>query len=88
MSDEGIVYVGKKSMGRYVSAIMTQIDMHGDVSVKARGRSQIGKAVEAAELSSNKHDTTIDSIETETHTTENEAGEEYSVTAVSIDVSE
>lgn len=86
MSDEGIVYVGKKKMGRYVSAIMTQLNMNGSVCVKARGRSQIGKAIEAAELTSHKHDTTIASIRTDTHTTENKDGEEYSVTAVSIDV--
>lgn len=50
MTDENIVYIGDKEIGKYFVAVMTQLDKNDEVHVKGRGRSFIGKAVDVAEL--------------------------------------
>lgn len=63
MSDENIVYVGTKHVMNYVEAIITQINMNGEVKIIARGLNII-QAIDATEIA--KRTLSSEKIEVET----------------------
>jgi len=66
MSDENTVYVGDKELINYINAVLTQFRDYDEVLVKARGRKNIGTAVDVAEISKHNHGAEIADIKTNT----------------------
>ncbi|MFG1520045.1 MAG: DNA-binding protein Alba [Thermoplasmataceae archaeon] len=77
MSEENIIYVGKKPTMNYVLAIVTQFNNNIDhITVKARGKS-ISKAVDITEITRHKflHEVKYGKITLDTETIQGERGE-------------
>lgn len=85
MTDENVVFVGRKEVMRYVLAVITKFEQGNDeVVLKARGRA-ISRAVDTAEIVRNRFlpETDIQNIETDTDEVEDEKGTS-NVSAISI----
>ncbi len=86
MTDDNIIYIGKKPTMNYVLAVATQFNSGSDdVIVKARGRS-ISKAVDVAEIVRNRFITeaTVDNIQISTEVLEGEEGRTSNVSSIEI----
>jgi archaea-specific DNA-binding protein len=86
MTEENIVFVGKKGTMSYVLAVVTQINNGaGEVYVKARGKA-ISKAVDVAEIVKNKfmNDVKIHQIGISTEEIATEEGGPLKVSAIEI----
>ncbi|MEM0139433.1 MAG: DNA-binding protein Alba [Ferroplasma sp.] len=77
MSEENIIFVGKKPTMNYVLAVVTQFNNNNidRIVIKARGKA-ISKAVDIAEITKHKFVQTIhyESIKLDTETLEGENG--------------
>ncbi len=86
MTDENVVFVGKKGTMAYVLAVVTQINQGADnVQIKARGRA-ISRAVDVAEIVRNKFviGSKIDKIDIKTEEIKTEEGNPLKVSAIEI----
>ncbi len=88
MSEENIVYIGKKGTMAYVLAVVTQFNQGtNDVVLKARGKA-ISRAVDVAEILKNKFvkDLKVDKIDISTEELTTEDGNILKVSAIEIRV--
>ncbi len=88
MSEENIVYIGKKPAMNYVLAVVTQFNSGSDsIVIKARGRA-ISRAVDTAEIVRNRFvtDAQIKDIRISTETLEREEGTQASVSSIEIEM--
>ena len=86
MTEENVVFVGKKGTMAYVLAVVTQINQGADeVMVKARGKA-ISRAVDVAEIVRNKFATEIkvDNITIKTEEIKTDEGNPLKVSAIEI----
>ncbi len=85
MTEENIIYIGKKPTMNYVLAVVTQLNKEADeVVIKARGKS-ISRAVDVAEIVKRKFvDGLNQSVTTATEVVTNEEGKEINVSAIEI----
>jgi len=54
--DENVVFVGDKEISKYVNAILLQTREFDESKVKARGRKNVGKAIDVAEIAKENHE--------------------------------
>ena len=86
MTDENVVFVGKKETMSYVLAVVTQMSQGANtVQIKARGRA-ISRAVDVAEIVRNKFmtNTKIDKVNIKTEEVKTEEGNPLKVSAIEI----
>jgi DNA-binding protein len=87
ISDENVIYIGKKPPMSYVLAVVTQFNSNGstEVVLKARGRS-ISTAVDTAEIVRNRFVTNakIKDIKIGTESITNEEGRDSNVSSIEI----
>ena len=86
MTEENIIYIGKKPTMNYVLAVVTQLNKEesDEVVIKARGKS-ISRAVDVAEIVKRKFvDGLNQSVTTATEVITNEEGKEINVSAIEI----
>lgn len=88
MTEENIIYIGKKPTMNYVLAVVTQLNSESDeVVIKARGRS-ISRAVDVAEIVKRKFvDGLNQTVTTGTEQITNDEGKEINVSAIEITLS-
>ncbi len=88
MTEENVVFVGKKGIMAYVLAVMTQLNAGAkEVTIKARGRA-ISRAVDVAEIVKHKFltETALSGINTSTEEVQSEDGRQLKVSAIEIKV--
>jgi DNA-binding protein len=86
MTEDNVVFVGKKGTMAYVLAVVTQLNQgKTEVVIKARGKA-ISRAVDVAEIVKNKFMTglTIGDISTTTEEIMGEEGKNLNVSAIEI----
>lgn len=86
MTEDNIVFVGKKGTMSYVLAVVTQMNQGANiVQIKARGKA-ISRAVDVAEIVKNKFvaQSKIDNIEIKTEEIKTEEGTPLKVSAIEI----
>ncbi|HIE31824.1 MAG TPA: DNA-binding protein Alba [Methanosarcinales archaeon] len=86
MTDDTVVFVGKKGVMDYVMAIMAQFNKDaGDVVVKARGHA-ISRAVDAVEVTRNRYmkDIVVTNIEIGTDEMEGKRGDMVNVSWIEL----
>jgi len=85
MTEENIIYIGKKPTMNYVLAVVTQLNRESnEVVIKARGKS-ISRAVDVAEIVKRKFvDGLTQNVTTDTEHLKNEEGKEVNVSAIEI----
>ena len=87
ITDENIIFIGKKPLMSYVLAVMTQFNNNGtdDVILKARGRS-ISTAVDTAEIVRNRFmkNAKIKDITISTECVTNEEGRDSNISSIAI----
>jgi len=86
MSEENVVYIGRKPVLNYCLAIMNSLQGEsGRVSLKARGRA-ISTAVDVAEVTKNRFigDLTVESIEIGSEELESMEGQKRNVSTMTI----
>ena len=86
MSDENVIFVGKKNTKSYVLAIITQLNQNSTkIVLKARGKS-ISRAVDVAEMTRNRFvkDLNVKDIIISTEEVLNEDGTKLRVSAIEI----
>ena len=89
MTDENIIYIGKKPTMNYVLAVVTQFQQSGDgnvkVVIKARGRT-ISQAVDVAEIVRNRFvkEAQVAEIEIGTENLTNNEGRNSNVSFIEI----
>ena len=86
MSQENIIYIGRKPVMAYCLAVMTALkEAHAEVTLMARGRS-ISKAVDVAEVVRNQFisDLEIKDISIGTEQLETEDGSPRNISNISI----
>ena len=85
MTEENIIYIGKKPTMNYVLAVVTQLNKESnEVVIKARGKS-ISRAVDVAEIVKRKFvDGLTQNVTTDTEHLKNEEGKEVNVSAIEI----
>jgi DNA-binding protein len=87
ITDENVIYVGKKPPMSYVLAVVTQFNGNGskEVIIKARGRS-ISTAVDTAEIVRNRFMTNakVKDIIIGTESVTNEEGRDSNVSSIEI----
>ena len=89
MTEDNIVFVGKKGTMAYVLAVVTQINQGAKtIQIKARGRA-ISRAVDVAEIVRNKFvaGSKIDNIDISTEEIKTEEGTPLKVSAIEITLS-
>ncbi len=89
MTEDNIVFVGKKGTMAYVLAVVTQINQGAKtIQIKARGRA-ISRAVDVAEIVRNKFvaGSKIDNINISTEEIKTEEGTPLKVSAIEITLS-
>jgi len=89
MTEDNIVFVGKKGTMAYVLAVVTQINQGATtIQIKARGRA-ISRAVDVAEIVRNKFvaGSKIDNINISTEEIKTEEGTPLKVSAIEITLS-
>lgn len=84
--EEKTVFVGQKKLANYINAVLTQFEQeeHDEIFIKARGRTNVGKAVDLAEIAKNRYEAEIAKIETETNKFTDDEGEERKVSGIEI----
>lgn len=89
ITDENVIYVGKKPPMSYVLAVITQFNENGSnaVIIKARGRA-ISTAVDTAEIVRNRFmkDVKITDIKISTESVTNMDGRDSNVSSIEIDL--
>lgn len=87
ITDENVIFIGKKPLMSYVLAVMTQFNNNGtdDVILKARGRS-ISTAVDTAEIVRNRFmkNAKIKDITISTECVTNEEGRDSNISSIAI----
>ena len=85
MSEENVVYIGRKPVMNYCLAVLTSLQGQGRVALKARGRA-ISTAVDVAEVTRNQFmkDLTIEKIEIGTEEIESIEGQMRNVSTMTI----
>lgn len=86
MSEENVVFVGRKTLMNYVLAVITQFNQGAsDVVVKARGKA-ISRAVDVVEIIRNRFlpEVQVKDIKIGTEVIKNEDGRESKVSAIDI----
>ncbi|AGN15953.1 MAG: DNA-binding protein Alba [Methanobrevibacter boviskoreani] len=86
MSEENIIYIGNKPVMNYVLAVVTQVNNgKNEVILKARGRA-INRAVDVAEIATNRFvpNASIGEIKTATEEIENADGRVSNVSSITI----
>jgi len=87
ITDENVIFIGKKPLMSYVLAVMTQFNNNGtdDVILKARGRS-ISTAVDTAEIVRNRFmkNAKIKDITISTESVTNEEGRDSNISSIAI----
>jgi len=86
MSEENVVYIGRKPVLNYCLAIMNSLQRGGNiVALKARGRA-ISTAVDVAEVTRNRFmgDLTVESIEIGSEELESMEGQKRNVSTMTI----
>ena len=85
MSEENVIYIGKKPTMNYVLAVVTQFRESDNVIIKARGRT-ISQACDVAEIVRNRFvtDASYDSINLGTENLENKEGRKSNVSFIEI----
>jgi DNA-binding protein len=86
--EENIVYIGNKPVMNYVLAVVTQVNNgKNEVILKARGRA-INRAVDVAEIATNRFvpDAKIGEIKTATEEIENADGKVTNVSTITIPI--
>ncbi|MCI6931471.1 DNA-binding protein Alba [Methanobrevibacter boviskoreani] len=86
MSEENIIYIGNKPVMNYVLAVVTQVNNgKNEVILKARGRA-INRAVDVAEIATNRFvpNASIGEIKTATEEIENTDGRVSNVSSITI----
>jgi len=89
MTEDNVVYVGKKGIMSYVLAAITQFNQGSvTVSIKARGKT-ISRAVDVAEILRNKFmaEVKVQNIAIKTEELANEDGTKSKVSAIEITLS-
>ena len=89
MTEDNIVFVGKKGTMAYVLAVVTQINQGANtIQIKARGRA-ISRAVDVAEIVRNKFvaGSKIDNINISTEEIKTDEGTPLKVSAIEITLS-
>ena len=89
MTEDNIVFVGKKGTMAYVLAVVTQINQGAKtIQIKARGRA-ISRAVDVAEIVKNKFviNSKIDNVNISTEEIKTEEGTPLKVSAIEITLS-
>jgi len=89
MTEDNIVFVGKKGTMAYVLAVVTQINQGAKtIQIKARGRA-ISRAVDVAEIVKNKFvaGSKIDNVNISTEEIKTEEGTPLKVSAIEITLS-
>ncbi len=89
MTEDNVVFVGKKGTMAYVLAVVTQINQGANIiQIKARGRA-ISRAVDVAEIVRNKFvaGSKIDNINISTEEIKTEEGTPLKVSAIEITLS-
>lgn len=64
---ENVVFVGDKELSKYVNAVLLQTREFEESKLKARGRKNIGKAIDIAEIARQNHEG-VNLVEIETDT--------------------
>jgi DNA-binding protein len=87
MSQENIVYIGRKPVMNYCLAVIGSLQAGGSVALKARGRA-ISTAVDVAEVTRNRflQDLTVEGIEIGTEELESVEGGTRSVSTITINL--
>ncbi len=86
MSDENVVYIGRKPVMNYCLAVLSSLQGEGGtVTLKARGRA-ISTAVDVAEVTKNRfmEDLNVESIEIGTEELESMEGQKRNVSTMTI----
>ena len=86
MSEENIIYIGNKPVMNYVLAVVTQVNNgKNEVILKARGIA-INRAVDVAEIATNRFvpNASIGEIKTATEEIENADGRVSNVSSITI----
>ena len=85
MSEENVVYIGRKPVMNYCLAVLTSLRNNSRVALKARGRA-ISTAVDVAEVSRNRFmkDLTIEKVEIRTEEIESVEGGKRNVSTMTI----
>jgi len=86
MSEENVIFIGKKNAKSYVLAVITQVKQGSDkIVLKARGRS-ISRAVDVAEMVRTRFekDLKVKDIKISTEEVSNEDGSKVRVSAIEI----
>ena len=85
MSEENVVYIGRKPVMNYCLAVLTSLRNNSRVALKARGRA-ISTAVDVAEVSRNRFmkDLTIEKVEIGTEEIESVEGGKRNVSTITI----
>jgi len=86
MSEENVVYIGRKPVLNYCLAVMGTLQGEGDrVALKARGRA-ISTAVDVAEVTKNRfmQDLVVESIEIGSEELESMEGQKRNVSTMTI----
>ncbi|MCW3991814.1 MAG: DNA-binding protein Alba [Candidatus Bathyarchaeota archaeon] len=85
MSDENVVYIGRKPVMNYCLAVLTSLQDNSRVALKARGRA-ISTAVDVAEVTRQRfmQGLTVDSIEIGTEQLESMEGQMRNVSTITI----
>ena len=86
MSEENVIFIGKKNAKSYVLAVITQLKQGSEkIVLKARGRS-ISRAVDVAEMVRNRFEKNlkIKDINISTEEVSNEDGSKVRVSAIEI----
>jgi len=85
MSEEGVVYIGRKPVMNYCLAVISSLQENGRVALKARGRA-ISTAVDVAEVTRQRfmQGLSVDSIEIGTEELESMEGQARNVSTITI----
>ncbi len=86
MSDENVIFVGKKNAKSYVLAVITQLNQGASkIIIKSRGKA-ISRAVDVAEMVKNRFakDLKVRDIKISTEEVANEEGHNLRVSAMEI----
>ena len=85
MSEENVVYIGRKPVMNYCLAVITSLRNHNQVTLKARGRA-VSTAVDVAEVTRNRFmkDLSVEKIEIGTEELESVEGQTRNVSTMMI----
>ena len=85
MSEENVVYIGRKPVMNYCLAVLTSLSNNSQVMLKARGRA-VSTAVDVAEVTRNRFmtDLTVEKIEIGTEELESIEGQMRNVSTITI----